>query len=325
MLESRIRPRCQTYMKALFLNRPGSVRPIDHIQRAAERHGLTDLAILKTRKDKIIARAVHHEWGRVALKVTDPVLNSVQAHSGYHTDGLVAATPAPFLPAIHAFGLGYSVSEWIDGPHVHDLDRNSCEALQVTDFVDNLQAWCSRRPEQKVLETTAILSIVRFYVETTVRRMRYRSAANCLRACVRFRGDEKRLGGYVDEMVRLAPSLALKETPMFGDVQVWNVMVSQTDHRLVLVDFEALRPGNSLFDVVFWLASLMIHRLPRPLLDRLAHHIFSPDLMPSGDCIRFFCSFATYVTETYMTIDGHGWREIEPNLEVLRGAAEQSG
>lgn len=321
MLESRIRPRCQTYMKGLFLNRPGTVTPTDHLRRAAQGHGLTDLTILKTRTDRVIARAAHREWGRVALKATDPVLDSISAHAGHHTDGLVAAHPASFLPAIHAFGLGYSVSAWIDGQHVHDLDRESCEALPVIDFVDDLQGWCSRRSERKPLETSAILSIVRFYVETTIRRMRYRSAANCLRACMRFRRDERRLGGYVDEMIRLAPELGLKETPMFGDVQVWNVLSSRDDTRLVLVDFEALRPGNSLFDVVFWLASLMIHRLPRPLLDTLAGHVFSPDLMPSSECVRFFRSFATYVTETYMTIDGHGRSEIEPNLEVLRTAA----
>jgi hypothetical protein len=319
MLESRIRPRCQTYMKGLFLNR-ASVSPTDHVRLAAERYGLTDLAVLKTRRDKVIARAVHREWGRVALKSTDPVLNSIPAHSGYHTDGLVAANPAPFLSAIRAYGLGYSVSEWIDGQHVHDLDRGSCEALPVIDFVDDLQKWCSRQSEQKPLQTSAILSIIRFYVETTVRRMRYRSASNCLRACVRFRRDQKRLGGYVDDMVRLAPMLGLRETQMFGDVQVWNVLVSQTDHRLVLVDFEALRPGNSLFDVVFWLASLMIHRLPAPLLDSLANHVFSPQVMSSGECARFFRSFAMYVTETYMTIDGYGRREIEPKLEVLQAA-----
>jgi hypothetical protein len=321
MLESRIRPRCQRYMKGLFLNRPGMLRPAEYLQRAAERHGVTDLAILKTRKDRVIARGVHPEWGRVALKATDPALDSITAHSAHHTDGLVAANPASFLPTIHAVGLGYSVSEWIDGQHVRELDRRSLDALPVIDFVDALRAWCSARSTPRPLETSAILSIVRFYVETTVRRMSYQSASNCVRASARFRRDEKRIGGYVDEMVGLAPELGLHETLMFSDVQMWNVLFSQRDNRLVLVDFEALRPGSSLFDMVFWLCSLMIHRLPRPPLDALANHLFSSDLMPSRQCVRFFRSFAAYVTETYMTIDGHGRRGIEATMEVIRAAA----
>jgi hypothetical protein len=321
MFESRVRPRCQSYMKRLFLHRPGTARPTDHIERAAERHGLTDLTILKTRADRVIARGVHPEWGLVAFKATDPFRNAIPAHSGRLTDDRVAAHPAPFLPAVHAFGLGYSISEWIDGQHVHDLDRETREALPVIDFVEALRAWCCHGSAQKPLEPSAVRSIIRFYVETTVRRMNYQSAAKCLRASARFRRDEKRLGGYVDEMTALAPDLGLRETLMFSDVQVGNVLFSQRDNRLVLVDFEALRPGSYLFDAVFWLSSLMIHGLPRPLIEPVARHVFSPDLMPTSECVRFFRSFAAYVMETYMTIDGHGRGEIQANLEVLPAAA----
>lgn len=324
MFESRIRPRCQTYMKGLFLDRSSTTRPSDHVQRAAKRHGITDLTVLKTRPDKLIARGVHPEWGRVALKVTNPVYNSIPAHSGFYTDGVVAAHPAAFLPAIHSFGLGYSVSAWIDGQLIGEIDRDRCEAAPVTDFVDALHGWCSQRSEHRRLDTSDILSIVRFYVETTVRRMRYRSASNCVRACVRFRRDEQRLGGYVDEMINLAPDLDLDETLMFSDVQMANVVVDNRDNRLVLVDFEALRPGNSLFDVVFWLSSIMIYQLPQRLLDTLARHVFSPDFMPSTECVRFFHAFAAYVIETYMTIDGRGRGAIEPNLETLRAVAQDA-
>jgi hypothetical protein len=325
MLDSRIRPRCQAYMKGLFLNRPGTVRPTDHIERAAHRHGITDLRILKTRRDRVIASGAHREWGKVALKATDPVYTSIPAHSGFHTDGLVAAHPSPFLPTMHAFGLGYSVSEWIDGQLIRDMDRSECEDVPLTDFVDALRVWCSRHSEQRPLETHEVLSIVRFYVETTVRRMSYRSAWNCVRACARFRREEQRLGGYVDEMVSLAPELGLDATLMFSDVQMGNVVFNKHENRLVLIDFEALRPGNFRFDVVFWLSSMMLHRLPRPLLDNLASHVFAGDLMYSSVCSRFFRNFAMYVTETYMTIDGHDQAEIERILEVLQAAAGRAG
>jgi hypothetical protein len=308
-------------MKRLFLHRPGTARPTDHMERAAERHALTDLTILKTRPDRVIARGVHAEWGRVALKATDPFINAIPAHSGRLTDDRVAARPASFLPTVHAVGLGYSVSEWVDGRHVHDLDPEIREALPVIDFIEALRAWCCDGSEQKPLEPSAVRSIIRFYVETTVRRMGYRSAANCLRASARFRRDQRRLGGYVDEMIALATDLGLQETLMFSDVQIWNVLFSPRDNRLVLVDFEALRPGSYLFDAVFWLSSLMIHGLPRPLIEPVARHVFSPDLMPTSDCVRFFRSFAAYVVETYMTIDGHGRGAIQAKLEVLPAAA----
>jgi hypothetical protein len=158
-------------------------------------------------------------------------------------------------------------------------------------------------------------------VETTVRRMGYRGASRCIRACVAFRRHERRLAGHVTEMVALAPELQLEETPMFSDVQTWNVLLSQHEGRLVLVDHEALRPGNWLFDAVFWLCSLMIYRLPRPLLLTVAGHVFSRDYMPTEETARFFRSFAAYVVETYMTIDGHARAEIESTLDVLEVAA----
>jgi hypothetical protein len=317
MFESRVRARCQKYMKGLFRERPGTQEPTHHVHRAAQRHGITGLVILKKRRDKVIARGEHPEWGEVALKTLDPVADPMPARAGLYTDRFVADHPARFLPAIHAFGLGYSVSEWIDGGHVHEIGAGSMKDLPVLDFVDELAAWCTSRGEDRQLEASAVLSSVRFYVETTVRRMGYRSAANCLEACVRFRREVDRIGGHVDRMVALAPELCLRETPMFSDVQVGNVLFSGRDHRLVLVDFEALRPGNWLFDVVFLMSSLVIHQLPRRLLETLAGRIFSPDFMPTDEVERFFRSFAAYVTETYMTIDGRGRREIEARLDMI--------
>jgi hypothetical protein len=119
MFESRVRPRCRKYMKGLFLERPGTQDSTHHVHRAAQRHGITGLVILKKRRDKVIARGEHPEWGAVALKTLDPVSDAIPARAGLYTDGVVAEHPARFLPGIHALGLGYSVSEWIDGGHVH--------------------------------------------------------------------------------------------------------------------------------------------------------------------------------------------------------------
>lgn len=320
MLESRIQPRCKAYMKRLFLDRTALVRQTEHVQDTAKHYGITDLTILKVRRDRVIARGEHPDWGRVAIKSTDPFLDSVPANSAHHTDSLVASDPALFLPHIHACGLGHSVSEWIEGRHLHDVDQSSCESLPVTQFVDALGQWCSRKSAERPLAPSAITSIVRFYVETTVRRMGYHSVSNCIRACVAFRRHAQRLTGYVEEMVGLASEVQLDETLMFSDVQTWNVLYSQRDARLVLVDHEALRPGNWLFDAVFWFSSLMIYRVPRPVLYTVAGHLFSRNYMPAEETARFFRSFAAYVVETFMTIDGCGRAEIEPNLDIIEGA-----
>jgi hypothetical protein len=205
---------------------------------------------------------------------------------------------------------------------VHEISAGSMEDLPVLDFVDELAAWCTRHGGDRQLEASEVLSSVRFYVETTVRRMGYRSAANCLEACVRFRRDVDRIGGHVDRMIALAPELRLVETPMFSDVQVGNVLFSGRDHRLVLVDHEALRPGNWLFDVVFLTSSLVIHQVPRRPLETLAGRVFSPDFMPTDEVVRFFRSFAAYVAETFMAIDGRGRREIEARLDMIGVAGE---
>jgi hypothetical protein len=321
MLARRIRSRCKNFMRRLFLRRPTVTNNTDHLHDAAARHGVTGVTIIKARTDsKLIARGLHPEWGTVAVKAIDPIMSSIHANSARYTDGLVTEHPTPFLPKVYASGVGYSVTEWIDGPAILRLGPVHQEDLPATTFVDSLGSWCTMLGDGAPLETSSILSIVRFYIETTVRRMEYRSAWRCAAACARFQRHESRLGGYIDDMASLAPELGLHETPMFSDVHAGNLVYCGESDRIVLVDFEALRPGHYLFDVVFCMASLMIAGIPRSVTEGLADHLFSPAHVPPGAPAEFFRSFASYIVATYMTIDGRPGTLIDRNLDVIQSA-----
>jgi hypothetical protein len=309
-------------MGGLFLHRPALRLAHEHLHAAAGRHRVTDIEIIKVRKDtKIIARGSHPEWGDVAVKAIDPVANSIHAHAAAMTDRLVVDRPASFLPTVHASGPGYVITEWIQGSGVRYVSPAVAGQLPFEEFVDALATWCRGSTATGVMEAPAVLSALRFYVETTIRRMRYRTASRCIAACVTLRRDRGALATSIDEMAGMASRLELPATLMFSDVHMDNLVTRATDDRIVMVDYEALRPGSYLFDVVFCLASMMIARFPKEAAERLAAHVFSSAFMPSGLASAFFRRFAGYVVTTYMTIDGVPRSEIEANQAIIYSAA----
>jgi hypothetical protein len=310
-------------MAGLFLRRPALNDSLGHIHSVARLHGLTDLSVVKSRADtKVICRARHPEWGSVAVKALDPILNSKGAHSAHYTDGLTAAHPARFLPRVYARGDGYSITEWIDGSSLRHLDRRQRQGLPVLEFADAIRSWCGNLSAGSGLEPGHVGSILRFYVQTTIRRMNYHGASRCLKACAAFLRHQRRLGQYIDDMVSLIPELRLQATPMFSDVQVSNVLYADGSDRLVLIDHEGLKHGNYLFDLAFFFGSLLIYRYPPSLTGSFGNHLFGGTHIPLGPPEEFFRRFVAYVVEAYMTIDGRPRSAIDENLGVIWNAGD---
>jgi hypothetical protein len=111
---------------------------------------------------------------------------------------------------------------------------------------------------------------------------------------------------------------------MLSDLHPLNVIYSRSDDRLVYVDYESLRPGNNIFDVVFFLSLRMAIRSPREVTDRLAFHVFSASYRRCPAAKLFFRDFASYIVATYMTIGRHDRESIEANLDALRTPAPES-
>jgi hypothetical protein len=323
MLESRIRPRCQSLMKGLFLDghvyaNGNGILPA-YVRDVQQRHGITDLRVLKIRRDtKVIARGRHPQWGDVAIKALDPITNSVGAASMSQTDAMVASDPAPFLPAVLAHDTGYSVTQWVNGVLVTELRTVTGPGAEpFVEFFDTMGAWCVRGMDAAPLTAPEVVSIVRFHIDTTVRRMQYRGSSLCVASCVKFLRDEKRLRGYLDEVHELAPLLELPRTRMLSDLNTGNLIHEHESGRIMLIDHEALRRGHYLFDVVFFVASVIAARLPANLTDELAGRVLSREYMPSETADRFFRSLACYVAEAFMTIDGRPRREIDAAVAML--------
>jgi hypothetical protein len=321
MITARIRPRCQSFMSRLFLHRPSMAADSAHLEDVVSRFGIADVQVVKSRRDsKIIARGTHPEWGPVAVKVIDPIVSPAVAYQGLYADGVVAANPAGILPRIHSHGLGYSISEWVHGSEIRNVEPESFRSMPLTRLADDLAVWSTRSTQVCTLEESAVLSTLRFYIGVTVRRMQYRSAARCVAACARFMAGRRRLGGFLDSMASLAPRLRLQRTLMLSDLHPLNVIYDSGDDRLVYIDNEPLRPGNYIFDAVFFLAFLLSVQAPREATDRLARHLFTEEYMGNAATIAFFREFASYIVSTYMVIDGRDTEAIEASLESIRTA-----
>jgi hypothetical protein len=320
MIADRVVSRCQSYMRILFLDRAGPADTAAHLERMMDRHGLSDVRIVKTREDsKVIARGIHAEWGHVGIKVIDPIASPGLAYQGLNADALVTEHPSRMLPRIYDHGLGYSVVEWIDGEESKLVDPTRFTELPFVELVDDVADWCSRAHPAEPLDESAIQAILRFYIHVTVRRMSYRDAGQCLSAAVRFGRDRQRVAGFLDQMAALAPRLRLARTMMLSDLHPRNVIHDGSGRRMVFIDYEAMRPGSYLFDVVFLLAYLVAMGAPRATTERLGAHVFSPSYLGCSAADPFFRAFASYIAATYMTVDGDAPASVEAALAAIAG------
>jgi len=305
-------------MKGLFHDRDSLSRSADRLQDLSERHSIGDLTVIKERRDsKVIAKGWHPEWGRVALKVVDPIASPGQAFSDLHIDNIVAREESTIFPQVHSFDLGYSIVQWIDDGDVGNAAAGFLSRFPLVEFAEALRMWGSGTSKGQRLLVHEIRSIVRFYVQVTIRRMLYRSASRCVSSCARFILQRAELVGHIETMASMAPTLELERTMMLSDLHIENVLYDRPLGRLVVVDFEAMRPGSYVFDVVFYLSFLIIKGAPREVTDRLARHIFGSEYMSSDSNVLFFRSFAAYMISTFMIIDGHRRGAVEDSLDII--------
>jgi hypothetical protein len=306
-------------MKTLFLERKSVGGGQEYLEATANRFGIKDIEVVIVRKDsKIIARGMHPDWGAVALKVVDPFVSDRVAFKALYADEFFAANPAGIFPRMYEFDLGYSISEWIHGKEVAVVDRTTMESLPVIELVEAVREWSVTSSKGLELSEREILSILRFYVAASIRRMDYRGASKCLMASLRFAADRRQLTGLVDEMASVARHLRLERGMMLTDLNPWNLIHDKSADRLVYVDLEPMRPGSFLFDAVFLLANMIIERMPSPLTSSLAGHLFSESWMPDPAVLGFFRRFASYLIWTYMTIDGQSPSLIRANVAMLQ-------
>jgi hypothetical protein len=319
MIGGRIRPRCQTFMKRLFHDRPSLGRTTEHLDSVCRRYGIEGIEIVKARADtKLVARGRHPEWGDVAVKAVDAIARPNNAYSDLHVDRMVASADWTIFPRIHALGLGYSITHWVEH---RDGFLSGDDMTPLHDFCDSLRAWGHRTAEARNLSEAEVKSVTRFYVQTTIRRMLYWSARRCLSSCGRFVAHRRDLVGHIERMADLAGMVQLQHTMMLSDLNMNNVLYDGREERLVVVDFEAMRPGSFLFDAVFYLTFLIIKDAPPEVTAPLAQYIFSSDYMESDVSKDFFRSFAAYVLGTYMVIDGRDDATIERALAIIDNAS----
>jgi len=305
-------------MKGMFHDRASLRRSADRLWGLAEIHGISDLTVIKERRDsKLIAKGRHPEWGKVALKVVDPIASPGQAFSDLHIDTIVAREDSSIFPQIRSFDLGYSIVQWIDADDVGIAAAGSLSKFPIVEFAEAIREWGSGTSKGERLSVHEIRSIVRFYVQVTIRRMLYRSASRCVSSCARFILQRAELVGHIECMASSAHTLELERTMMLSDLHIENVLYDRPLGRLVVVDFEAMRPGSYVFDVVFYLSFLIIKGAPREVTDRLARHVFGSEYMSSDSSVLFFRSFAAYMISTFMIIDGHASESIRDSLNII--------
>jgi hypothetical protein len=306
-------------MKRLFHDRPSLGRTGEHLKTVCRRYGVAGIEILKARADtKLVARGRHPEWGDVVVKAVDAIARPRNAYADLHVDRMVASADRTIFPRIHTLGLGYSISHWVEH---RDGFLSGDDMTPLHDFCDSLRDWGNLTAEARTLSEAEVKSISRFYVQTTIRRMLYRSARRCLSSCRRFVVHRRDLVGHIERMADLAGGVQLQHTMMLSDLNIENVLYDGREDRLVVVDFEAMRPGSFLFDAVFYLTFLIIKDAPPEVTAPLAQYIFSSDYMGSAGNKEFFRSFAAYVLGTYMIIDGRDDATIERALAIIDSAS----
>jgi hypothetical protein len=247
----------------------------DQMHREAARLGIDSLRIIKHRRDsKVVAQGVHPTWGAVILKVCDPVRSAPKTYAQLYIDSLLTRHPAEIFPRTLAFDLGYTVLELVRGPMADQLRAEELDDLGLVPFVDELRTWCWKSSSGGTLAEYESISILKGHVERSVRRLTYKSGYAALRAPHQLAANQRQIRGRIGELVEMAQALSLRRTSMVGDMHPLNLIRSQDSGKLVIVDYEDIRPGNFAFDASYLLVCLLLEYGVTPALEELAGRVF---------------------------------------------------
>lgn len=319
-MRSRLTNFCIRYSKKVLVGnvvlRPG----LEHLQQAAAAHELAGVRVIRRRQDsKVVASARHRLWGDVMLKVCDPVISPHKAYSQLHIDGLVSRASSLLFPKIHSFGLGYTVTELVQGVTLERLARQDLARMPLVGFVDNLHEWALDHDAGHLLTPQETRAIVSSYTERSFRRLRYKSARRAVAASIQLVSRRGAIRPLVGRMSELIPRLSLPKGHMVGDLHPGNVVYAPDSQRLVIVDYEELKRGSVRFDTTYFFVCLLVLHGPSPGIAALAERLFRETDTGCRDETEFFRTFATYMMTVFLIIDGADRALIRRNAELIMG------
>jgi hypothetical protein len=277
----------------------------DHAMIKAQQLDIERLRIIKRRRDtKVVARGVHSAWGDVILKVCNPIHTPHKAYTQLHIDSLLVQRPSALFPRLHDFGLGFSVMELVPGPTADHIGDERLENLALTSFADELAAWCQGPSANGCLTTSELCTVVRAYIDRSLRRLRYKEPLHAIGAYRRLLRGQRESRAQIGRLLDITSLLELPRTTMVGDIHPLNLIAAPQADRIVLVDYEEIRPGHFGFDAAYLLVCLIIRHGAKPALERLASHVFRDAYLGSREACGFYRLFATYMLTTFLAVDG---------------------
>jgi hypothetical protein len=318
-MRSRLASLCHRHIRPRLIDGTSFASGSDQVLREAARLEIDLVRIIKHRRDsKVVARGVPPTWGDVILKVCDPVSTAPKAYTQLYIDSLLTRYPAELFPRTLAFGLGYSVLEFKRGPTAEDLHPDELEAIELVQFVEELRTWCSSSTDAVgILAEYECRSILRGYVERSLRRLRYKSGYAALRAWHQLTAKQWQIRGRIGALVEMTQGLSLRRTTMVGDMHPLNLICSRDSGRLVIVDNEEIRPGNYTFDATYLLVCLLLEYGVTPTLEELAQRVFCSAYAGGDDAAEFFRAVASYMLTVFMVVDNHDSKVIRSTTAFL--------
>jgi hypothetical protein len=316
---SRLASLCIRHIRPRLLNAARFAPGADQMHREAVRLGIDSLRIIKHRRDsKVVARGTHPDWGAVILKVCDPVRSAPKAYAQLYIDSLLTRNPTEMFPRTLAFDLGYTVLQFVPGPMADQLRAEELHDLRLVPFVDELRTWCSASSSSSTtLAESECVSILKGYIERSLRRITYKSGYAALRASRQLVASKRQIRAQIRRLVEMTRGLSLRRTSMIGDMHPLNLIRSQDSGRLVIVDYEEIRPGNFAFDAAYLLVCLLLEYGVTPALEELASRVFCSTYTGGDDASEFFRAVAAYMVTVFMMVDGFDRKLIDSTAEFL--------
>lgn len=256
-LQARLRRR-------VFAGRGTSVAALlDEARACLATNNLSEVALLHVRPAaaKAVFRCSHPDFGPCVAKVVSASGSRRKAAAFTEAVRFAQALEIGLFPRIFAVGSNHTVEEYVAGTPLGAARAADFERLDFRTFFEHLRAASGPADEKVPLTPREVEEIATRILQKMLRPPRelpYRKQWSLLRSVERGWGA---IEPAWDALVETAVRTRIPRTLAVEDLGTWNVIV-RPGRSLVVVDFDFVRSGHWLFDVCWFLGSLLRTECP---------------------------------------------------------------
>lgn len=268
---------------------------LEHVLR---NEGISQFNLIKVRHDgRCVAEAIHPAFGKVAIKSWMSTRDPFKAQANFHLSHLIRDTGGSLFPHMHKAEAGYTIEEWTEGRCLAQMKPGELEVAPLIVLLDDLKRWSLSTATGRMMYHEDVEELVLRYVLKKMNQIKYGRRRRMMRRIRTMFAGQERLRAAIQEVQELAQTVELEQCATLMDIGPINLIQSEVDGRIRVIDYEQTLHGHYGFDAVYIMYSLRKRRAPESIMEALERHVFTATYVGSESAGTFFMAHYRLLNE----------------------------